>query len=191
VSGASAAVDPATAQARIRAWLAEFVVGLNLCPFARPLLTADNLRIEICNQTSPDQLHKAFLRELDLLQRSSEEEVATTLLVFPEALGDFEDYLEFLDAAQELLTEAGLEGVVQLASFHPHYQFAGEPVAAPSHYSNRSPYPVLHLLREDMLTRVLADGANPDEVPLRNIATLEAIGAEELEQRWRQLFCKN
>ena len=78
MSGASAAVDPATAQARIRAWLAEFVVGLNLCPFARPLLGTDKLRIEICNQTSSEQLRMAFLSELDLLQRSAEEEVATT-----------------------------------------------------------------------------------------------------------------
>jgi hypothetical protein len=191
VSGTSTAVASATAQSRIQAWLDEFVVGLNLCPFARPLLGTDKLRIEICNHTSSEQLRMAFLSELDLLQRSAEEEVATTVLAFPAALGDFGDYLDFLEDAQALLTEVGLDGVVQLASFHPHYQFAGEPAAAPSHYSNRSPYPVIHLLREDMLTRVLADGADPDEVPLRNIATLEAIGTEELEQRWRQLFTEH
>jgi len=186
-SGAGAMVAPDTARAHIRAWLAEFVVGLNLCPFARPLLGADRLRIEICNETSSAALRAAFLSELDLLQRSDEEDVATTLLVFPVALGNFQHYLDFLDDAQALLAEAGLGGVVQLASFHPQYQFAGEPAASPGHYSNRSPYPVLHLLREDMLTRVLADGADPEEVPLRNIATLEAIGAEELQRRWRRL----
>lgn len=187
-SGAGTCVAPDIARTHIRAWLAQFVVGLNLCPFARPLLGADTLRIEICNETSAAALRMAFLRELDLLQRSNEEDVATTLLVFPVALGNFQHYLDFLDDAQALLAQAGLEGVVQLASFHPHYQFAGEPAASPSHYSNRSPYPVLHLLREDMLTRVLADGADPDEVPLRNIATLEAIGVQELQRRWRQLF---
>ena len=187
-SGAGTTEAPDIARARIRAWLDEFVVGLNLCPFARPLLGAENLRIEICNETSSAGLRMAFLRELDLLQRSSEEEVATTLLAFPAALGDFEHYLDFLHDAQALLNQAGLEGMVQLASFHPHYQFAGEPALSPGHYSNRSPYPIIHLLREDMLTRVLADGADPDEVPLRNIATLEAIGVEELERRWRELL---
>ena len=188
VSRAGAGVAPATAEARIQAWLTSFVVGLNLCPFARPLLGTDGLRVAICDQTSPAELRKAFLRELDLLQCSSEAEIATTLLAFPAALEDFEDYLDFLDEAQTLLTEVGLEGVVQLASFHPQYQFAGEALAAPGNYSNRSPYPIFHLLREDMLTRVLADGANPDEVPLRNIATLDAIGVAELERRWQELF---
>ena len=187
-SGAGAIVAPATARAHILAWLAEFVVGLNLCPFARPLLGADKLRIEICNETSPEQLRTAFLRELDLFQRSSEAEVATTLLAFPAALESFEDYLDFIDECQALLVAAGLEGVVQLASFHPLYQFAAEPVASPGHYSNRSPYPIIHLLREDMLTRVLADGTDPEEVPLRNIATLEAIGVQDLQRRWRELF---
>lgn len=187
-SGAEAVVSSATALAQIRVWLAEIVVGLNLCPFARPLLAADNLRIEICHLTSTEALRNAFLGELDLFQRSSEEDIATTLLVFPTALGNFQDYLDFLDDAQALLAETGLEGVVQLASFHPDYQFAGEPAAGPGHYSNRSPYPVLHLLREDMLSRVLADGADPDAIPQRNIATLEAIGTEQLQRRWRELF---
>lgn len=187
-SGAGAIAAPATARTHIRAWLAEIVVGLNLCPFARPLLGADQLRIEICSETAFEPMRMAFLHELDLLQRSSEEEIATTLLAFPLALGNFRDYLDFLEDAQAWLVEAGLEGVVQLASFHPHYQFAGEPPAAPGHFSNRSPYPIIHLLRENMLTRALADGADPDQIPLRNIATLEAIGSEQLGLRWRQLF---
>ena len=90
--------------------------------------------------------------------------------------------------AQALLDAAGLEGLVQLASFHPDYLFAGEPEDAASHYSNRAPYPLIHLLREDMLTRVLADGSDPGEIPTRNIATLEAIGVDELARRWRDMF---
>ncbi len=181
-------VAPAIAEAHIRTWLTDVVVGLNLCPFARPLLGADKLRIVICNETNPAVLRRVFLQELDLLQRSSEEEVATTLLAFPGALGDFHDYLEFLDGAQDLLTEAGLEELIQLASFHPQYLFAGEAEDAASHYSNRSPYPLVHLLREEMLTRVLADGSDPDEIPARNIATLGAIGVDELERRWQKMF---
>lgn len=182
----SAAVDEA--DRHIRAWLETFVVGLNLCPFARPFLGAQSLRIVVCDQTSTAALRRAFLTELDMLQGSGEDEIATTLLAFPLALADFEGYLEFLEEAQYLLGEAGLEGVIQLASFHPQYQFEGEPEGAASHYSNRAPYPIIHLLREDMLSRVLADSANPEEIPMRNIETLDGIGIEELARRWRDLF---
>jgi hypothetical protein len=188
VLGAAPAAASTTAEAHIRTWLQECVVGLNLCPFARPLLGSPRLRIAICDETLPQALRLAFLQELDLLQSCAEEEVVTTLLAFPAALGDFYDYLDFLDEAQAMLAEAGLEGVVQLASFHPRYLFAGEAVDAPSHYSNRSPYPLVHLLREETLSRVLADGADPDQIPARNIATLEAIGVADLERRWRDMF---
>jgi hypothetical protein len=178
----------AHAEQHIRLWLEEFVVGLNLCPFARPLLGAPNLRIAVCEERDTTALLRAFLAELDLLQRSTEQDIATTLLVFPSALHDFEDYLHFLDDAQELLLQSGLEGVVQLASFHPLYQFAGEPPAAASHYSNRAPYPIIHLLREDMLGRILEDHADPDAIPGRNIEMLNTIGVEELARRWRAIF---
>ena len=109
----------------IRAWLASFVVGLDLCPFAGPLLDAANLRISISDAGTPEELRLAFLRELDLFQNSTEQEIATTLLAFPCALASFDDYLDFLEEAQALLSAAGLEELVQLASFHPRYQFDG------------------------------------------------------------------
>ena len=179
---------PGLAESHIRAWLKEFVIGLNLCPFARPLLGADNLRIAVCEETAPVLLRRAYLLELDLLQNSTEQEIATSLLAFPHALGDFQDYLQFLDQAQDLLVESGLEGLVQLASFHPQYLFEGEQESAASHYSNRAPYPLIHLLREDMLSRVLEDFADPDKIPDRNIQTLDDIGVEELERRWQHIF---
>ena len=178
------------AESHIRAWLREFVIGLNLCPFARPLLGADNLRIAVCEETAPVLLRRAYLLELDLLQNSTEQEIATSLLAFPHALGDFQDYLQFLDQAQDLLVESGLEGLVQLASFHPQYLFEGEQESAASHYSNRAPYPLIHLLREDMLSRVLEDFADPDQIPDRNIQTLDDIGVEELERRWQAIFSR-
>ena len=179
---------PGLAESHIRAWLKEFVVGLNLCPFARPLLGADNLRIAVCEETAPDLLLRAYLLELDLLQNRSEQEIATTLLAFPHALADFQDYLQFLDLAQDLLMQSGLEGLVQLASFHPQYLFEGEKESAASHYSNRAPYPLIHLLREDMLSRVLDDYTDPDQIPDRNIETLSDIGVDELERRWIAIF---
>jgi hypothetical protein len=172
----------------IRRWLDEFVVGLNLCPFARPLLDAPNLRIAVCEESDTTALRRAFLHELDYLQRSNEREVATTLLAFPGALQDFNDYLQFLDEAQGLLLASGLEGLVQLASFHPRYRFEGELPDAASHYSNRAPYPLVHLLREDMVSRAVEDFPEPEKIPDRNIATLNDIGAVELERRWQALF---
>lgn len=182
-----------TVEKQVRSWLEKFVVGLNLCPFAKPFvlpgqLGADRLRIAICMGEEPEALRSALLQELDLLQSSSEQELATTLLVFPAALQSFDDYLDYFDDAQTLLAQAGLEGLLQLASFHPDYQFEGELAGAASHFSNRAPYPIVHLLREDMMERVLQDFPNPENIPDQNIATLEDIGSTELKQRWQQLF---
>jgi hypothetical protein len=179
--------EPAAVEAAVRAWLETFVIGLNLCPFARPLLDNPSLHIAICESPGNSENQRAFLEELDHLQACTEAEVATTLLVFPRALEDFEAYLDFIDQCQRLLSAAGLEGVVQLASFHPDYLFAGEAPDDPSHYSNRSPYPMIHLLREDMLSRVLDDQADPDQIPERNIQTLRDLGLPELQRRWRAL----
>jgi hypothetical protein len=171
-----------------RAWLESFVVGLDLCPFAAGLLNSPELRITVSGALAVDDLRREFLSELDLLVTSPEEEVATTLLVLPNALASFEDYLDFLDEAQALVGAAGLEDLVQLASFHPQYQFEGEALDSPTNYSNRSPYPVLHLLRENMLTRVLDGFPEPEKIPERNIRTLKDLGLTEVQQRWRALF---
>jgi len=172
----------------IRNWLESFVVGMNLCPFARPLLQADNLRLSISDAESPADLQYAFLSELDNIQICPEEQVATTLLAFPRALSSFEDYLNFLDDAQSMLAAAGLEGVIQLASFHPQYCFEGEHPDSPGNYSNRSPYPLIHLLREGMLTRVLADYPSPEDIPRNNIQSLDNLGLAELQRRWADIF---
>jgi hypothetical protein len=184
---------PDVVEKRIRAWLETFVVGLKLCPFAGPYVQRNNalasrLRISICREIEAEALHRAFLQELDCLQSCSEQSVATTLLVFPNALQSFDEYLDFLDDAQSVLEPAGLEGLVQLASFHPQYQFEGEPEGAASHYSNRAPYPLIHLLREDMLERVLLEFPNPEGIPGENIKTLEELGVSELKVRYRALF---
>ena len=121
---------------------------------------------------------------IDLIQSTAESELATSLLLFTGALSNFDDYLDFLDLAQALLAEAGLEGVIQLASFHPDYRFAGEAADAASHFSNRSPWPTIHLIREDMLERVLLDYPDPEGIPARNIAALNGLGVGELRQRW-------
>lgn len=178
------------AERHVQDWLREFVVGMNLCPFARPLLGDPRLRIAICEESDEAALRTTFLRELDRLQRSDEQQIATTLLVFPQALCDFDAYLDFFASAQDLLVDAGLEGLVQLASFHPRYFFAGEAPDAASHYSNRSPYPIIHLLREGMVSRALADFPEPERIPERNIEALNAIGVPELQRRCQAILSR-
>ena len=181
-------VNPAQAEAITRRWLAEFVVGLNLCPFARPLLDSRQLRIAVCAEEAISALQHCVLAELDRIQCASEEDIATSLVVFTGGLSDFDDYLDFLALCQQWLEESGLEGLVQLASFHPDYRFEGESSHSPGQFSNRSPYPTLHLIREDMLERVLVDFPDPEAIPGRNIAKLEDLGLEELERRWQAMF---
>ena len=176
---------------QVRAWLEHFVVGLNLCPFASPVVSSDGLRIKICESTELEQIMQTFLTELDLIQSTSELDIATTLLVIPNALGNFEEYLDVIDLAETLLIEVGLEGIIQLASFHPLYQFDGEPEESASHFSNRSPYPLIHLLREDMMASALSSFPNPQTIPLKNISTLESIGREEIQRRWNQIAGDN
>ena len=163
-------------------WVKDFVVGLKLCPFARPLLASDALRMTVCEATEDEGVAGALLDEIELIQKSSEAEIATTLVVFQNALQRFDDYLAFLEGAQQLIEEMELLGVLQLASFHPDYQFAGEPIEAASHFTNRAPFPMIHLLREDMVTRALGSYPNPEQIPERNIQKLEDLGRERLQQ---------
>jgi hypothetical protein len=182
-----AALAVLSIEQQIRAWLEQFVVGLNLCPFAAPVVSSEGLRIKICDATEIDKIMQSFLAELDLIQSTSESDIATTLLVIPNALNDFEEYLDVIDLAEELLIEVGLESVIQLASFHPSYQFAEEPVESASHFSNRSPYPLIHFLREDMVASALQNYVNPEEIPTRNIKTLQTIGLDSIERHLHRL----
>jgi hypothetical protein len=168
-------------------WLHECVLGLDLCPFAAPVLSSGAVRIAVCPAVDEAEQLRGFLAELDKLQASSEDDIATTLLVYPNGLEDFDDYLAVLDAAQDLLEESGLSALVQLASFHPRYQFDGVCAAALSNYTNRSPLPVIHLLRESSVTRVLASFPDPEAIPGRNIARLEALGVAAVEALWQSL----
>ena len=168
--------------ARVRAWIELFVVDLNLCPFARPVVSTDALRIVACESASPKVIATLLITELDLLSRSSESDIVTSVLVFTEGLENFDDYLGFLDDAQIVLKEMGLDGKIQLASFHPDYRFEGEPVDAVGHFTNRAPYPLIHLLRETMVTNALDTYPNPERIPERNIHTLERLGLAGIER---------
>ena len=158
-------------------WVKRFVVDLGLCPFAQHVTPYIAVSWAVSEQT----LLAALGQELEALIADDRRE--TTLLVHPKLLNDFLDYNNFLSSCDELLVAAGLEGVIQVASFHPDYQFAGTVTDAPENFANRSPYPMLHLLREDDVTRAVDEHPNVEQIVSRNAEVLEGLGASELHTR--------
>ena len=171
-----------------RRWLHECVLALDFCPFAAGVVADNSVRMACSDARSTDDCQQDFLTELSLIQASKADDIATSLLLFPRALDDFEVFLDLVESAQALLEAAGLEGLFQLASFHPDYRFAEEAADSPSHFTNRSPYPTLHLLREDMMEQLLLGYPNADQVPQRNIDRLCALGLQEVVRRWAPLL---
>ncbi|MGH8032445.1 MAG: DUF1415 domain-containing protein [Luteimonas sp.] len=168
------AIDPI---ADTRRWLERAVIGLNLCPFAKAVVAKGQLRIVLCEATTQDALLQTLGDQLVQLRDTSAELLDTTLIVHPWVLGDFLDYNDFLDAADALVDALDLIGVLQVASFHPQYQFAGSAAEDVDNFTNRSPWPTLHLLREDSVSRAVAAFPDPDAIVDRNIATLRRLGA--------------
>ncbi|MFC4701879.1 DUF1415 domain-containing protein [Glaciecola siphonariae] len=156
------------------AWLDAVIINEQFCPFAKPVRDNNQIHFAVAQQSDTASLLRQVIAECDNLMRH--DKVETSLLIYTAALGDFDDYLDFLDMANELLENAGYEGVLQLASFHPQYVFDGEPASCPSHYTNRSPYPMLHILREDSISQALISFASPESIPQRNIAHAKALG---------------
>ena len=162
--------------AATRRWIERAVLGLNLCPFAgRPWREA-RVRIRVSQAERAEHLAEALALELRALEQSDPAILETTLLVHPRLLNDFFDYNDFLEIADQLLDDMDLTGIVQIASFHPRYQFADSTIDDPANYSNRSPYPMLHLLREDSIEAATAGLPDPEAIYQRNIKTLRALG---------------
>lgn len=179
--------DDATVAARTRSWIEEFVVAQELCPFAREPLEAGRVRIAVSRARDAVALAPDLEAELARLVDADEAEIETTLLVAPDALPAFPAFNAFLDAADATLERMELVGVVQIATFHPDYRFEGEPEDDPAHYTNRSPWPVLHLLREDGVARAVARHPDPAAIPVRNVALLRELGSRPLAERLRRL----
>ena len=163
-----------------RRWVERVVVGLNLCPFARKELEADRVRFVETDGDSEEALLQALHAEFQHLEDSPETE--TTLLIIPQALQDFDDYLNFLAMAEDLLDYLGLEGIYQIASFHPRYQFEGTGPDDAENYTNRSPWPMLHLLREDSLAQAIDRHPDVEGIPGRNIELMNRMGVEKLRE---------
>lgn len=172
-----------------KAWVERFVVGLNLCPFAKAPHIKGQIRYVLSKATTQAALLNDLDEQLLYLQSTAPLVCETILLIHPRVLTDFLDYNDFLEDADGLLERLDLDGVFQIASFHPHYQFAETPVDDIANYTNRSPYPMLHILREASIDAALAGSSDPEEIAdaitLRNQDTLARLGKAGWDQLWR------
>jgi uncharacterized protein len=159
-----------------RHWLEKAVIGLNLCPFAKAVYVKNQVRLVVSQARHADDLLEELDRELDLLVVTPAEQIDTTLLIHPTLFDDFLDFNDFLEVAEGVLDEHGLEGVVQLASFHPQFQFDGSEPDDIGNYSNRAPFSILHLLREESVERAVAAYPDAEKIFEKNVETLERLG---------------
>lgn len=159
-----------------RLWIEKAVIGLNFCPFARSVYVNEQVRYVVSDARHLDALLEELDRELRFLAAADPARVDTTLLIHPTLFPEFMDFNEFMMLAEEAVVENELEGVLQVASFHPRYQFADSAEEAIANYTNRAPFPTLHLIREASLERALAAFPDPDSIYRRNIETLNTLG---------------
>ena len=175
--------------AETRAWVDRAVIGLNLCPFARAVQAKAQIRYAVTEASDEPALLEALIAEMHALMAADPARIDTTLLIHPRVLGDFADYNDFLSIADAALADQGLEGELQIASFHPHYRFAGTKANDVTNATNRSPYPILHLLREASVDRAVAAFPDAGAIYENNLLTLRALGPSgwaALQARCRQ-----
>lgn len=172
--------------AETRAWLEHAVIGLGLCPFARAVLERQQVRFAVSAARDWPALRLDLCAELALLAAADPAVLDTTLLVCADVPADFDAFNEFLDQADAALLAMGLEGLIQVASFHPQYRFAGTEASDVTNATNRSPHPLLHLLREESVERAVATFPHPEAIYEANLRTLEALG----EPGWQLLRAK-
>lgn len=160
-------------------WVQSVIIGLNFCPFAKREVDRGSVRYSILTGKLEQVLENLIL-ECDLLD--ADRTIETTLLIFPQNFEQFNDFLDMLDLANALMHDQGYEGVYQLASFHPDYCFDGVPANDPANYTNRSPYPMIHLIREASLEKAVKFHPDPEGIPERNIQLAREMGEEQLKK---------
>ncbi|MDF1589670.1 MAG: DUF1415 domain-containing protein [Gammaproteobacteria bacterium] len=173
----------------VRHWLESFVIELNLCPFAKREFITNRVRFQLSKATTEQQLIDDLQHELERLNH--DKSIETTLLIHPHVLQDFYVYNDFLDLADALLVQLNMEGIYQIASFHPDYHFADTEIDDVENYSNRSPFPLLHLIREDSLAEAVAHYPNPEHIPEHNIALLKKLGKDHIVAMFKSHFKTN
>ncbi len=163
-----------------RKWLESFVIGYEICPFARKVFNDDSIRYAVDERTDAESCLQRLVDECQRLDAN--EDIETTLLIYPCNFCNFDDYLDYLELAMELLKVQGYEGIYQLASFHPEYCFDGADEDDADNYTNRSPFPMLHLIREASIDAALKSHPDPEYIPDRNIELTRSLGVSKLKQ---------
>jgi hypothetical protein len=170
--------------AQTKLWLEKAVIGLNLCPFAKSVHIKDQIRYFVSHATTPEALLKDLVAELEVLAEANPEKIDTCLLIHPFVMQDFLDYNDFLEVADATVEELDLDGILQVASFHPQYQFEDAAPDDIDNYTNRSPFPTLHLLREESIDKAVEVFPEAEQIYDKNIQTLRTLGHEA----WKKLF---
>jgi hypothetical protein len=171
-------LTPEFALAHTRAWIDRVVIGLNLCPFAKAVQAKGQVRYVFSDAADEQSLLDTLCSELHYLAEADPDKTDTTVIVHPFVLTDFEDFNEFLDAADAAVEQLGYAGVLQVATFHPQYQFADTDPDDPTNATNRSPYPTLHLLREESVDRAVGAFPEAEDIFETNMQTMAALGAD-------------
>ena len=169
-------------------WLKTIVIGLNFCPFARKPFESNLVRIVCHEATNEDAILELVLTELIKLEECKASEIETTLIALPKAYPNFYEFNSLLYVLNNVIEMEGFEGIFQIASFHPEFQFSDTEVTDVENYTNRAPYPILHLLREDSLSKVLDLHPDPDGIPYKNIDRLKSFTAIEIKDYFSYLF---
>ncbi len=168
--------DSTVVIAKSKAWVEQLIVKFNICPFARREVERNSIRYVVADNRKAAEVLEVLVKECEFLDQNMDTE--TTLIMLPAGFEGFYAYLDLLDTANELLAVQGYEGTYQLASFHPDYCFEGEKQDAASNYTNRAPYPTLHILREESIEKALSSYDDPESIPDRNMAFAEKKGAD-------------
>ncbi|HEX3316325.1 MAG TPA: DUF1415 domain-containing protein [Gemmataceae bacterium] len=180
---------PAILEATER-WISSIVIGLNLCPFANRVHQGNLIRYVVSDAVDSEALRSDLADELKLLTSTPIESIETTVVIHPDVLQRFDDYCDFLVEAQRLVNAHGYRGVVQIVGFHPAYQFENAEPEAVENGTNRSPYPMLHLLREESISKVAGDPAELLEIPKRNAALLRSMGRDKFSKLLAEIVPK-
>ena len=183
--------DNETLIAATRRWIEDVVIALNLCPFAKAVYVKNQIRIVVSRARNSDVLLEELEQELKFLAEADAKQIDTTLLIHPDVLADFLDYNDFLDQCDSIVEELEFDGILQVASFHPQYQFAETEFDDVTNFTNRSPYPTLHLLREESVTRAVETFPDVEEIYAKNIMTLRGLGIAAVRKLMEDLVHKD
>ncbi len=178
-------------QTKTKEWIQQFVIGYNLCPFAAQPFHQDLIKYVVLRSKKLEDLVVSTFEECIKLYESEATEIETTLIIHPNVLLDFNDYNEVVGQMQEDLEALNFDGVVQLASFHPAYQFDGTNADDPENFTNRSPYPMIHILRENSVEKAIALHPDIENIPAENIKTMQTIGIKDLTKKRNEIIGKN